>query len=51
MIFLKRILLKQIVFVCRLMLKDFNGWSGTTLCVVWVAAILGIIYQYTFHEQ
>lgn len=34
-----------------LLLKDYNRWSATVLCVVWAAAIFGIIYQYTFHER
>ena len=33
------------------MLKDFNGWGDITLLVVWAAALIGIWYQYTFHEQ
>lgn len=34
-----------------LMLKDFNSWNITMLFIVWVSAMLGILYQYSYHEQ
>ena len=40
-----------IEFCGRLTLKDFNGCSTATLFLVWIASMLGIVYQYTYHEQ
>ncbi|KAL3875795.1 hypothetical protein ACJMK2_033711 [Sinanodonta woodiana] len=34
-----------------LMLKDFGGAEITSMWIVWTMAILGILYQYIFHEQ
>ena len=37
--------------VCRLALKDCDGYEQLVLWIVWISAFLGIIYQYRFHEQ
>lgn len=34
-----------------LLLKDYNSCALTVLCLVWTAAVFGIVYQYTFHER
>ncbi|KAK6187120.1 hypothetical protein SNE40_005213 [Patella caerulea] len=34
-----------------LCLKDLGNWGVSVLWLVWILAILGIIYQYTFHEK
>lgn len=34
-----------------LMLKEYNSSAVTVLCIVWGAAVFGIVYQYTFHER
>ncbi|KAK2167601.1 hypothetical protein LSH36_26g11027 [Paralvinella palmiformis] len=34
-----------------LTLKEYDGWGLMMLWIVWIAAMLGIYYQYTFHEQ
>jgi monocyte-to-macrophage differentiation protein len=34
-----------------LTLKEYSGWGTVMLSLVWLAAFLGIIYQYTFHER
>ncbi|XP_013404591.1 monocyte to macrophage differentiation factor 2 isoform X2 [Lingula anatina] len=34
-----------------LTLKDMQTWGMQTLWLVWLAAVLGIVYQYTFHEK
>ncbi len=33
------------------MLKEFDSWGNSMMWIVWIGAVLGIIYQYTFHEQ
>ena len=39
-------------FFDRLLLKEYNGGAATAvLCIVWGAAVFGIVYQYTFHER
>jgi len=35
----------------RLVLKDYHRCGLLTLLVVWIAAVLGILYQYTYHER
>jgi len=39
------------VNVYRLALKDYHRCGLLTLFIVWIAAVLGILYQYTYHER
>jgi len=39
------------VLICRLVLKDYHQCGLLTLFIVWTAAVLGILYQYTYHER
>ena len=39
------------VFMYRLVLKDYHQCGLLTLLVVWMAALFGIVYQYTYHER
>jgi len=35
----------------RLVLKDYHRCGLLTLFIVWIAAMLGILYQYAYHER
>jgi hypothetical protein len=38
-------------FTFRLTLRDLEHWGSHCLWVVWIMAVIGIWYQYTYHEQ
>jgi len=44
-------LLARCVCVYRLVLKDYHRCGLLTLFIVWIAAMLGILYQYVYHER
>jgi len=41
----------DVCVVHRLALKDYHRCGLLTLLVVWIAAMLGILYQYSYHER
>lgn len=38
-------------YIFRLVLRDFGGFGDFMMWVVWIGAVLGIIYQFTFHSK